>query len=594
MGAYRAEYRLLARDDAPERWIATAGRVHFLGGQAVRLVGIVRDITARKRAETALAESEARFRTLANTLPALIFLTGAGGTLWVNDRFADYTGLPPARLLGEGWRAVIHPEERDSAGLPPPGDPVDAATVAAEWRFRRADGVWRWHLVRSSPVPGPAGGTLQWVGAAVDIQDLVEAREALAASSLEIERANAELERRVAERTASLAEANARLAAEIREKEAAQAQLIQAQKLEALGSLTSGIAHDFNNIIAAIAGGFQVVERRARDPRLIEVARHGVRAAERGGLLVKQLLAFARQQVLAPRAVDLAALMEEAEPLLARSLGPGVALSVECPPGLPPVQVDPVQLETALINLAVNARDAMEGRGRATLSIRLSPAEDPQRPPEMEDRPAVALTFADEGCGISPDLLERVLEPFFTTKEPGRGTGLGLAMVHGFARQSGGALRIESRQGEGTRVTLWLPLAEGPDAAAKADEAGAPIRSSPGLCVLLVDDDAAVRGVTAAQLQDLGFRVIEADGAEAALARLRAEPAIAVLLTDVVMPGRDGAMLAAEARAMRPGLPVLFMTGHADRQRLEGEMILDKPFTYEGLARALGEVLDRH
>jgi PAS domain S-box-containing protein len=590
-GAYRAEYRVIGRGDGTERWIAAAGQAHFLGPRAVRLVGTVRDITARKRAEAALTESEARFRTLADTLPALIFVAGAEGNLWVNDRFAAYTGLPRDNLLGDGWRNVLHPDDVAQAEAQRRRSSTEGAAFSAERRYRRADGAWRWHLVRSNSVPGPPGAAMQWVGAAVDIQELVEAREALAASSLAVERANAELESRVAERTASLAEANARLAAEIREREAAQAQLVQAQKLEALGSLTSGIAHDFNNIIAAIAGGFQVVERRAQDSRLVEVARHGARAAERGGLLVKQLLAFARQQVLAPRAVDLAALVAEAEPLLSRSLGPGVALGIECPPDLSPVRVDPVQLETALINLAVNARDAMEGTGRATLSIRPSPGDEPGRPLEMEGRPAVALTFADEGCGMPPELLDRVLEPFFTTKEPGRGTGLGLAMVHGFARQSGGALRIQSRVGEGTRVTLWLPLAEGPDRPGAADEGLSVMRPPPGTLVLLVDDDAAVRGVTAAQLQDLGCRVIEAADADEALARLRSDPAIDVLLTDVAMPDRDGAKLAAEARAFRPGLPILFMTGHADRHPLAGETVLDKPFTYEALGRALGGAL---
>ena len=590
-GLYRAEYRICPLDDGNERWIAALGRVHFEGGRALRLIGTVQDITERKEAEAAAAQSEARFRALEGTLPALIFVSRPDGrNLYANERYQTYTGLGQEELLNSGWRRAVHPDDIARVDEAWQASQASGRDYAVECRVRRHDGVYRWHLTRGNPVHDAAGRILQWVGTGTDIEEIVEVREALTASRAVVERANAELEARVAERTASLARANDRLAAEIERRETAQAALVQAQKLEAVGQLTSGIAHDFNNVIAAIAGGFSVIERRTQDPRLIEVARHGAKAAERGGILVRQLLAFARQQVLAPQACDLPALLREAEPLIARSLGPGIELSIDCPGDLGEVRIDPVQLEAALINLAVNAHDAMEGGGRLRITARPSNPGAPDRPSEIGPVPAVVLAVGDTGSGISPEHLQRVVEPFFTTKPPGRGTGLGLAMVHGFVHQSGGALRIVSREGEGTVVTLYLPRAEPtvPESR-RADRSVADLPDAAGRAVLLVDDDAMVRGVTAAQLSDMGYEVVEADGAGEALLRLVARPDLDAVLTDVIMPGMDGPALAAEIRRRRADLPILFMTGHADRRRLVGEAVLDKPFTPQALASALAD-----
>jgi PAS domain S-box-containing protein len=589
-GLYRAEYRICPLNGG-ERWIAALGRVPLEGGRALRLIGTVQDIPERPAAEAAMAESEARFRALAGTVPALIFVLDAeGSTTYVNERYSDYTGRPEADLLGTGWQDVVHPDDAPRVAQAWQHSLTTGRDYAVEGRLRRADGTWRWHLARGNPVRDATGRISQWVGAATDIDEMVETREALAASRLEIEQAKAQLEARVADRTLELRQANARLAAEIERRETAQAALVQAQKLEAVGQLTSGIAHDFNNVIAAIAGGFSVIERRTQDPRLIEVARHGAKAAERGGLLVKQLLAFARQQVLAPQACDLPALLREAEPLIARSLGPGIELSIDCPEDLCEVRIDPVQLEAALINLAVNAHDAMQGGGRFQIAARTSDPGAPDRPPELGTVPAVVLAIADTGSGISPEHLPRVVEPFFTTKPPGRGTGLGLAMVHGFVHQSGGALRIESREGEGTVVSLYLPCAGASVPEVRlARPTSADLPDAMGRAVLLVDDDGSVRGVTAAQLSDLGYEVVEASGPEEALVRLDARPDLDAVVTDVVMPGMDGATLAAEMRRRRPDLPILFMTGHADRARLIGEAVLDKPFSPQDLASALAD-----
>jgi PAS domain S-box-containing protein len=590
-GLYRAEYRIRSPGQVGERWIAATGRAHVEGGRATRLIGTVQDITERKAAEAAVAESEERFRALAGSVPALIFVSRPeGGNVYVNERYQSYTGLSPRELGGLGWHRIVHP---DDLALAEGGWAESRATgqdYVMECRIRRHDGAWRWHLTRGIAVRDAEGRILQWVGAGTDIQELVEAREAMAEGRAAVERANAALEARVAERTASLAEANARLAAEIERREATQAALVQSQKLEALGSLTSGIAHDFNNIIAAIAGGFSVIERRIQDPRVAEVARHGVQAAERGGALVRQLLAFARQQSLAPLVVDLRALLQEAEPLIARSLGPGIEVEIRCPEGLGRLRLDPVQLETALINLAVNARDAMPRGGRVRIAARACPPDEAGRPLELGPRPGVAIDVSDTGGGIPPEILARVVEPFFTTKGPGLGTGLGLAMVHGFVGQTGGALRIASEPGEGTTVTLYLPEAAEalPEPLGPRPEPVA-LPAAPGAAVLLVDDDPAVRGVTAAQLSDLGYAVHEAGDAREALEALAARVHVDAVLTDVAMPGQDGVELAAEIRRLRPGLPILFMTGHADRGRLLGETVIDKPFTLPALAASLAE-----
>jgi signal transduction histidine kinase len=367
-----------------------------------------------------------------------------------------------------------------------------------------------------------------------------------------------------------------RVAEEVERREAAMSALVQSQKLDALGQLTAGIAHDFNNVVAAISGGFHLVQKWSRQDKVKEVARLGADAAKRGSELVKHLLAFARQQVLAPRSVDLHELIENIMPLIAQSLGRGITLKVDCPADIGMVLVDPVQLETALINLAVNARDAMPGGG--DLLIAGCPAHDGE---------AIAITVRDTGEGMSPEVLSRALEPFFTTKEQGKGTGLGLAMVHGFARQSGGALAVESRVGHGTSVTLTLPRAveaQGDAAPAEAVDQPGPAH---GRAILLIDDDDLVRTVTSHQLQDMGHRVVEASSGDMAISLLADDCDVDLVLCDVVMPRESGPAVAARIRKLWPGTPIVFMTGHANRDQLKGEAILDKPFTPRQLAEHL-------
>lgn len=587
---YRSEYRIIRPDDGAVRWIAALAEVERdETGKPLRLIGSHTDITERKLIEQELRRRSAEMTALLHSAPVgIAFFDREHRYQQINDELAEINGLAPEAHLGESIEDLLPVNARLVGPILDrvfeTGEVVRDLEIAGE--TPKFPGVERHWLTSFYPVRDPQGAVVAVGSWVVEITD----RKRAEAEMLKL---NAELEARVAERTASLLEANRRLSAEMEQREAAQAALVQSQKLEAIGQLTAGIAHDFNNVIAAIAGGFSVIERRSSDLRILEVARHGVNAAQRGASLVRQLLAFARQQTLEPRTVRLRELLDEALPLLGRSAGATVSVNIVCPDGLH-ARVDPVQLEAALINLAGNARDAMPEGGRLTISGTECPVGAPGRPAELGSTPAVMLAITDNGMGIPEAVLARVVDPFFTTKGPGLGTGLGLAMVHGFAHQSGGTMRIESRVGSGTTVTLYLPAAEAPleaeaDRMAPAD----PELEEPGYgTVLLVDDDHAVRGVVAAQLGDFGFDVVEARDAYSAIALLRGDTPIDLILSDIGMPGLDGRGFAVEARHIRPLAPVLFMTGNADHRGAPGEVVLRKPFSINDLRRAIQRLLE--
>jgi signal transduction histidine kinase len=408
-----------------------------------------------------------------------------------------------------------------------------------------------------------------------------------------------DLDLRVKERTRALTEAAVELRTEMRRREEAQSALLQTQKLEALGQLTSGVAHDFNNVLAVITGSFRLIENRVTEPRVLELIQRGDRAAERGAALVRQLVAFARREDLKPEEVNLQALLTEVEDMVHHTIGRHLAVSTQVAPDTWPVLADRHQLEVALINLAVNARDAMPRGGSLLIAARnLDPTERPgQQPPGDQ----VLISVRDNGDGMPPEVLARATEPFFTTKPKGKGTGLGLAMVGRFAEQSNGRLRIESSPGAGTTIELVLPRAAviglpAPQSAA-ADEAPAAGVLDPlthgRASILVVEDDEQVRLVTATFLRDLGYTVTDAANAEAAEALAQAMEAIDLLVTDVSLPGVDGPALAARLRIERPSLPVLFITGCPPGPALQGEAVLRKPVAGPDLAGAVLECLNR-
>jgi signal transduction histidine kinase len=413
----------------------------------------------------------------------------------------------------------------------------------------------------------------------------------------QLEQLNAELELRVAERTNELARANAELERRVeertREREAALAQVHEMQKLESLGQLTGGVAHDFNNLLMAVLGNLELVKKYLPDdPRVLRLIDGAIQGAERGANLTRRLLAFARRQQLRPEAVDIAKLVDSMTELLQRSLGPTIRIATDFAPGLAPIRVDPNQLELALLNLAVNARDAMPAGGELTIAARPERLE-PDTLAGLRPGEYVQIEVRDTGCGMDEATLRRATEPFFTTKGQGRGTGLGLSMVDGLVAQSGGAMRITSRPGLGTRVELRLPVCEVHDGAADGAGAARPAGDGRGLRVLLVDDDAIVAAGTAAMLEDLGHSVLGADSARSALKILETEPNIDIVISDYAMPGMTGSELAAEIRRTRPQLPVVIVTGYSDAPQDTASLPrLNKPYRQQDLAALIARVIE--
>ena len=396
----------------------------------------------------------------------------------------------------------------------------------------------------------------------------------------ELNQLAADLERRVEERTA--------------EHAAAVAQLHEAQKLETLGQLTGGVAHDFNNLLTPITGALDLLLRKYgdKDLRSARLLNNALQAADRAKTLLQRLLGFARRQALKTEAVEIAGLLTGMRDLIASSVGPKIEVNLRCASDLQPALIDPNQLELAILNLTVNARDAMPDGGPLTIlaeEVAMGPGSEPRLKPGLY----VRLSVIDAGCGMDADSLARAVEPFYSTKEVGHGTGLGLSMVHGLAAQLGGGFALTSAPGEGTRVDLYLPLAD-KAAAVKRRVAAEPARSvGRRLSVLLVDDEDIVRVATAEMIRDLGHDVEEAGSGAEALASLESGLDVDVLITDYMMPGMDGAVLARRVAKTHPRLPVLLITGYTGRTE---EVLhlprLAKPFGRTEIAEALVDILD--
>jgi len=365
----------------------------------------------------------------------------------------------------------------------------------------------------------------------------------------------------------------------------------EVRKMETIGQLTGGIAHDFNNLLTPIMGTLDLIRRRLPDQRSQRLVDGALHSAERARNLIARLLTFARRQTLNPQAVELESLVDGMHDLIERSLGPRIRVVVAIPPHLPALRVDPHQLELAILNLALNARDAMGGDGRLEIVASLSDIPSGEVKGLMGGR-YVCLMVSDSGSGMSEETLRHCMEPFYSTKGVGQGTGLGLSTVQGLAMQSGGGISIASEPGQGTRVSLWLPISTDP--VCVEDSPGEVRLASRALRLLLVDDDEPVRDITAAQLRELGYQVAEAASAAAALALIDGGLEVDALVSDQLMPGQAGVDLARELRRLMPGLPVLIITGYANLApaQLQGFEVLAKPFRDRELAAALERVLD--
>jgi PAS domain S-box-containing protein len=553
-------------------------------GQLRGFLKIGQDITERRRTEEALRESEARFRHMADSAPALIWMTDADGQVtFANMHYEHMFGLPASEILGRGWEKIVLPEDLDRHYTAFLEAFRARAPFKTETRVRDREGEVRWLRCEGVPRLDDTGRFLGYTGCNVDI---TEAR--LTAN---------ELERRVVERTAELM--------------AAEETLRQAQKMEAVGQLTGGIAHDFNNMLQGISGGLDLMQRRIEQGRAAEVGRFVEatrQTVERAAALTHRLLAFARRQTLDPKPVDVDAMTQGMEELIRRTAGPGIQVELRLKDGSWAVQCDPNQLENVLLNLAINARDAMPEGGRLTIGTRHAQlsAGDVAHEEDAEPGDYVEVAVTDTGVGMDEATLGRAFEPFFTTKPLGKGTGLGLSQLYGFVRQSHGTVQIDSKPGQGTTVRLYLPRhmqgGEAAEETAPGPVSGASQASGAvgGGTVLLVEDEAEVRALAAEHLRDLGYSVLEAVDGQSALRILRDSRGwhLDLLLTDVGLPnGLNGRQVADAAREHRPGLPVLLITGYAggalEGQLAPGMAVLSKPFRLDVLAAKMRDMIDK-
>ncbi|MEN2791236.1 response regulator [Sphingomonas oligophenolica] len=510
----------------------------------------------RLKAERALRLADQRQAAIIGSLPIILYLEAIDAAprvpKFVSGNFTALTGFAFEAVQANPtlWLERLHPEDRD---------PVQEAlarrassgALAIEYRWQCADGRYRHFLDQAVLLRDAEGGPLEYAGTLLDVTD----------------------------------------------RKDLESQLLHVRKMDAIGKLTGGIAHDFNNLLAAVIGGLGMIERRiplAEEHRkILAMTQH---AASQGTELVSRLLAFARKQKLEPAAIDLGALETTVNGLLSHTLGGMVEMRWDVAPDAGHPYADEAQLELALMNLAINARDAMPDGGTIAISVRNAEVRQ-QDDLGLAPGTYVVLAVVDSGCGIAPDIIERVMEPFFTTKDIGKGTGLGLSMVYGFANQSGGAMRIESNEGAGTRVELWLPRS--PDATCRPRAMAFAESTTPeaSFNILLVDDHDGVRDTTMALLEDLGHHPVAAADGATILQILEADPDRAdLIISDYAMPHVSGVEVIRRARQIRPGLPSIIITGYADSSAIdlteEDVIAVSKPFTPAQLRDAIHKAME--
>jgi PAS domain S-box-containing protein len=576
---YSVQYRIVRPSDGETRWISVKSSIERdQNGKAIRLVGAHTDVTEQVVAEQALRQSEERYRGLADQLAELnatlaqrveektrerdriwnvsqdLLVVANRNGVWqtINPAWTRTMGWSEAELLNRTSEWLEHPDDGGVTRAQVKKLGADETTVRFESRFRHQDGSYRW---------------LSWTGVSDRDQIYAVARDITA-------------EKAAAERLKATEEA-----------------LRQSQKMEAVGQLTGGIAHDFNNLLTGIVGSLDLLQTRLNQGRIDNVARYinaAMTSANRAAALTHRLLAFARRQPLIPKGVDANALVVSLEDLLRRTIGETIDLEIAASDELWGTLCDPNQLESALLNLAINARDAMPDGGRltiATANARLNNVTADT--PALVPGDYICITVTDTGVGMSPEVAARAFDPFFTTKPIGQGTGLGLSMIYGFARQSNGHVTIESRIGQGTSVKLYLPRHHGDSAAEQASIVRAAEHAATGETVLVVEDEPVVRGVILEMLHDQGYRTLEAVDGPSGLRILRRDQRIDLLVTDVGLPGMNGRQLADQARETRPGLKILFITGYAESVAISdgflqpGMEMITKPFELDNLARRI-------
>ena len=684
------EYRIRRVSDGAIRVIAR--RAEFerdADGRQVRLLGVVQDVTEQRLAQAAVAESEARFRAFTEAVPNQVWSATPDGRLdWANQRTFDYDGSDQRRLDEQGWEAHVHPDDIERAGEAWSRSLATGEPYVTEFRLRRFDGEYRWHIARAVALRDGDGGIERWIGTNTDIHDERRAREELADL-------NATLEQRVEERTrerdrawknssdlqaviadgifravndaweeilgwrpdevvgrdylgfvhpddhaasrAALATAavgvlpahqnrcrhrdggwrwvswvaaperglvyaSGRHVTAEREAslalETAQEQLRQAQKMEAVGQLTGGVAHDFNNLLTVIRGSVDLLRREniapERRARYLDAIAD---TADRAAKLTGQLLAFARRQSLKPELFDAGVSLREVVGMMHTLTGSRIAMEVIVPDDHCFILADRSQFDTAIINMGINARDAMNGEGKLTIATGPVSGIPPLRGHAAVAGDFVAITVADDGSGIDPADVDRIFEPFFTTKPVGKGTGLGLSQVIGFAKQSGGDIRVDSRIGEGTTFTLYLPRSYDGDGEAVVEGEAGPTDGD-GVCVLVVEDNEQVGAFATSALKELGYNTVLATDAKAALERLgNGSNAFQIVFSDVVMPGMSGLELGQEIRRRGLDVAIVLTSGYSHvlaQNGRHGFELLHKPYSVDQLSRVLRKALAWH
>ncbi|MCP3442353.1 PAS domain-containing sensor histidine kinase [Bradyrhizobium sp. CCGUVB14] len=559
------------RKDGSRFWaLVVLDAIRAEDGGLIGFAKVTRDITERQQAHNDLLESERRYRRLVEAVVdyAIFQLDASGHVATWNPGAERIKGYRPEEIIGRHFSTFYTPEDLEKQV------PKTALAEAAErgrfeaegWRMRK-DGTRFWASVIIDRITDESGET---IGFAKVTRDLTERKQA-----------QDELQR-------------------------VQEQLAASQKLEAIGQLSGGIAHDFNNLLMIVLGNLENAERNSRNiggPNLHRALANAKRGAQRATALTSRLLAFSRRQALDPKPINLNSFLGGMQEFLQRTLGERIEVQTVGGAGLWQIEADLNHLESTIVNLAINARDAMPNGGKLTIeATNVSADEDYSRAnPELIVGQYVVICVSDTGSGMTPEILNHVFEPFFTTKEPGQGTGLGLSQVYGFVKQSGGHVKIYSEVGEGTSIKMYFPRYTG-SAQPDADDTEEFISEGASIeTILVVEDDADLRGYLSDVLRDLNYRVLSAGSAQAALTILLQEnQQVDLLLTDVVMPGINGRELGKRARAIRPHLRILYMTGYSRNAvvhhgRLdEGVDLLEKPVTQARLALKVREILDRN
>jgi len=576
---YNVQYRIVRPSDGETRWISVRSTIERDGqGRAIRLVGAHTDVTEQVMAEQALRQSEERYRRLADQLAGLtatlaqrveektrerdriwnvsqdLLVVADRGGVWrtVNPAWTRTLGWSEAELLNRTSDWLEHPDDGGLTRSQFRKLGTSGTTVRFESRFRHKDGSYRW---------------LSWTGVSDEDANYAVARDVTA-------------EKAAAERLKAAEEA-----------------LLHSQKMEAVGQLTGGIAHDFNNLLTGIVGSLDLLQTRLDQGRTDNTARYinaAMTSANRAAALTHRLLAFARRQPLIPKSVDANQLVVSLEDLLRRTIGETIDLKIVAANDLWLTLCDPNQLESALLNLAINARDAMPGGGKlaiSTANVRLDGVTADT--PALSPGDYICIGVTDTGIGMSAEVAARAFDPFFTTKPIGQGTGLGLSMIYGFARQSNGHVTIDSKLGRGTSVKLYLPRHHGDTASELASAIGAAEHGVTGETVLVVEDEPVVRAVILEMLGDQGYRTLEAFDGPSGLRILRNPQRVDLLVTDVGLPGMNGRQLADQARETRPDLKILFITGYAESVAMSdgflqpGMEMITKPFDLDILSRRI-------